>query len=360
MAFNIDYWSHVSTTANTRAPLMFTYTSSSDTLATITTSAYFNSLVPDLTNGVGAIKVDDLIYIVGSDDDMIARVTAVTTNVTVTEFEVAVIANNSVTTAKIADEAVTDAKIDKDANGYTDLSTPIDLTSATRPTPDYAYMFNMNGSGFMTGGAAQKTYILNISATRPDGSAATGDSNDAVIKTSVRNLAACDSNFILRSLNTAANNGSSDGSDPGTLGILEGCSFGVKNSSGSTAPTVRGVTIRNENYGTNATEFGVLDVNSSDEVGAATLRYGVRIRNTDASAVAAMGHAILINASATNGWNNAITVQNAVDTFADFDDATGAVCTQTGSAATTWAARIKVVTPDGNDGWINVYSTSNA
>lgn len=30
-----------------------------------------------------------------------------------------------------------------------------------------------------------------------------------------------------------------------------------------------------------------------------------------------------------------------------------------GTEATTWSARIKVITPDGNPGWINVYSTSN-
>jgi hypothetical protein len=157
----------------------------------------------------------------------------------------------------------------------------------------------------------------------------------------------------MRAVNTSATNGSG-----GTLGTLEGCSLGVKNQ--GTAPTIRGVTIRAENYSTNATEFGVLDVNCSDEVGAATLRYGLRIRNTDASGVAAMGHGLLISSSATNGFNNAITVQNACDTFADFDDATGAVCTQTGTAATTWSGRIKVVTPDGSDGWVNVYSVSNA
>ena len=353
MAFDINYWSHISSTGNTRAPMMFSYVSSSDALATITASAYFNDLVPDLTNGKGAIKVDDLIYIVGSDDDMIARVTAVTTNVTVTEFEVAVIADGSVTTAKIADEAVTDAKIDKDANGYTNLTTPVGITSSTRPTPDYAYMFFMDGDEFMTGGAAQKTYLLNLSCTRPVGSAATGDSNDSIIKASYSNYAACDTNFIMRSINTSATNRSG-----GTLGILEGCSLGVKNQ--GTAPTIRGVTIRAENYSTNATEFGVLDVNCSDEVGAGTLRYGTRIRNTDASGVAAMGHALLISSSATNGFTNAITVQNACSYFADFDDVTGTCCTQTGSAATTWAARVAVVTPDGNPGYINVYSTSNA
>lgn len=62
------------------------------------------------------------------------------------------------------------------------------------------------------------------------------------------------------------------------------------------------------------------------------------------------------NLTMTNG----ITVKGAMTNFANFDDATSTVCTQTGSAATTWAARIKVITPDGSAGYINVYSTSNA
>lgn len=39
--------------------------------------------------------------------------------------------------------------------------------------------------------------------------------------------------------------------------------------------------------------------------------------------------------------------------------ANGTITSDSGSAATTWKARVKVKTDDGTDGWINVYSTSN-
>ena len=48
--------------------------------------------------------------------------------------------------------------------------------------------------------------------------------------------------------------------------------------------------------------------------------------------------------------------------FIDLNDASGAggtITSDSGSAATTWKARIKVRTDDGSDSWINVYSTSN-
>ena len=37
----------------------------------------------------------------------------------------------------------------------------------------------------------------------------------------------------------------------------------------------------------------------------------------------------------------------------------GTITTDSGSAATTWKARIKVKTDDGTDAWINAYSVSN-
>jgi len=240
-------------------------------------------------------------------------------------------------------------------DGIVGIGGALAVVPNSRPASDYAYFLELDCDEYITGGVAQKTYMLGISGERPSGSAATGDSNDAVIKGSYSNYAANDANFIIRGMNTNVTNRSG-----GTLGIVEGCAFGAANKSGGTCPTLRGMTIRGENYGTNATEFGVLDVNCSDEVGAATLRYGARIRNTDGSAVAAMGHALLINSTATNGFDNAITVQNACDTFVDFDDATGLVAVESGSAASTFKFRVKVVSPDGTDCWINAYSTSNA
>lgn len=233
----------------------------------------------------------------------------------------------------------------------------------SRSTGDYGYYLNLtdgsssgdNTKGGMTGTTAQKSYAINIGVGRPVTSVATGDSNDSVIKGSYNNHAANDANFIIRALNMTVNNRTG-----GELGILEAGNLGSQNRSGGTAPTIRGLTITPENYGTCGTEFGGLDLVLKNEANTATLTYGARIRNADASAQAAIQSALLINSTATNGFNNALTIEGAVDTFADFDAVTGACCTESGTAATDWAGRIKVVTPDGNDAWINVYSTSNA
>jgi len=54
-----------------------------------------------------------------------------------------------------------------------------------------------------------------------------------------------------------------------------------------------------------------------------------------------------------------VKVAGTVAVFADFDDVAGEACTEDGSEASTWAGRIAVVTPDGNAGYINLYSTRN-
>jgi hypothetical protein len=77
MAFDLKLWGVVSTTANTKAPAVFSYLNATDNAATIKTSAYFNSKAGD-------IKIGDLIYMYSSDAiSQILKVTAVSPNVTV-------------------------------------------------------------------------------------------------------------------------------------------------------------------------------------------------------------------------------------------------------------------------------------
>lgn len=209
-----------------------------------------------------------------------------------------------IATGDIADAAVTYAK----------LANPL---IPTRPTGDYAYLINLNdgggsGSGAMTGGAAQKTYAFNVAVNRPLASAASGDSNDSVVKLSYNNYAANDSNFIIRGLNSGINN-----RDGGELGILEGGSIGSQNKSGGIAPTLRGLTVTPENYGTVATEFGGIDIVLKNEANAATLTYGMRIRNIDASAQAAIQAALLLSNTATHGFLYGIDMNGATVETAD-------------------------------------------
>lgn len=75
MAFDRDYFGRWPSTANEKAPTAFLYSSSTDALATITASAYFNTTI-------NRLKVGTLIYVTASDLIALLEVTSVTTNVT--------------------------------------------------------------------------------------------------------------------------------------------------------------------------------------------------------------------------------------------------------------------------------------
>ena len=84
---------------------------------------------------------------------------------------------------------------------------------------------------------------------------------------------------------------------------------------------------------------------------------GLELRTDGGSAVLAEG--MRIWSVGGNSITTAVKVAGTVAVFADFDDVAGEACTEDGSEASTWAGRIAVVTPDGNAGYINLYSTRN-
>jgi hypothetical protein len=210
---------------------------------------------------------------------------------------------------------------------FIDSSGSVQTSFGPRPSGAFANLVNFtdNGgstSGVMTGGAAQKTYVLNIAVNRPTGSGATGDSNDAGIKVSYNNYAVNDANFIIRGVNVGITARS-----PGVLGILESANFGAQQKSGSTAATVRGLTVHPENYGSVTGEIGGIDVMFHNEGASATLEYGIRIRNVDQSNVEVTPPtAILIptNAGNTKGWTYGIDLNGATIVAADIRLHTGA------------------------------------
>lgn len=164
-----------------------------------------------------------------------------------------------------------------------------------RSSGSYGYGLNINADDcFNVTGAAKKSFVFQISGERIAAYPVTGDSNDALIKISGNNYAANDANFIFRGLNASINNRSG-----GTLGMLNH-SFGAQNKSGGTCPTIVGLSITAENYGTVATEFGGLDINLKNEGAVATTEYGIRIRNTENSIGDAVGAAILITDTGAN------------------------------------------------------------
>jgi hypothetical protein len=173
------------------------------------------------------------------------------------------------------------------------------FTPVRNTAEEYGYPVQIKGTGAFRKTGTEKTYLLYITGDRESGYAATGDSNDAYMRVSGNNYAANDSNFILRGTNVGVNNRSG-----GTLGQLEAGSFGAQNKSGGTAPTVRGLTVTPENYGTCATEFGGIDIVLKNEGAAATTQYGLRIRNLDNSTANAVTSAISVTDTGTNtGFN---------------------------------------------------------
>jgi hypothetical protein len=210
-----------------------------------------------------------------------------------------------------------------------------------RNTDAYAYGFRVSSNQFFRGLAAQKSYLVEISGDRLSGYAASGDSNDALLKLSGSNYAANDANFIFRGLNASINNRSG-----GTLGRIEH-SLGTQNKSGGTVPNLLGLTITAENYGTVADLFGGLDILLKNEAAVATKEFGLRLRN-DNNSIASMVHAAIeiSDTGANTGWANLL----------DLDNASGDMVVEDGAASPDKMGGLKVIMPSGGAGYINVYN----
>jgi hypothetical protein len=100
------------------------------------------------------------------------------------------------------------------------------IANFVRGSDSYAYGAKFVGDGFFLAGAGKKTYLVYIGGDRAEGEVVTGDSNDALLRMGHTNSAACDSNFIMRGIN-----GSLSNSDDGTLNLLEGINYSVRQRS---------------------------------------------------------------------------------------------------------------------------------
>lgn len=107
MAFNRNFLARVSTSGNNEAGAVWSYKSTTDDIATITASAYFNNAQAVSGQDNGPIKVDDKMFITGSDASGMYIVTAVSPNITVASFA----AVSAINTSQIANDAVTADKI---------------------------------------------------------------------------------------------------------------------------------------------------------------------------------------------------------------------------------------------------------
>lgn len=81
MAFEIENWGRISGSKSKLISTIYGYTSTTDDLATIVASAYFNDLIA--LNTAIVIQVGDVILITGTDGTGFRKITSITTNVTV-------------------------------------------------------------------------------------------------------------------------------------------------------------------------------------------------------------------------------------------------------------------------------------
>ncbi len=191
--------------------------------------------------------------------------------------------------------------------------------SPVRTDASYSYGMNVDSDLFFTGGAATKSYLMQLAGDRTLGNAATGDSNDAYLKIAGSNYAANDANFILRGLNIGITNRSG-----GVMGRLEN-SMGVQNKSGGVVDVLFGATIISENYGTVDTDGMACDFINRDENDTSRGYAGViRLRNDDRSSQSALDSAIDIDShGSSGGYDTLIDATGA--TLTEYDSGTQVV-----------------------------------
>jgi len=82
MAFDLNFLGRISSTGNENANVVWSYINTDDAEATIRADGYFNGAMGDLTNGVGRLSINDIIYSQGTEGHHMLRITAVVGNVT--------------------------------------------------------------------------------------------------------------------------------------------------------------------------------------------------------------------------------------------------------------------------------------
>ena len=173
------------------------------------------------------------------------------------------------------------------------------LMTATRPASAYAYALSLSGTGFFSGGAAEKTYLLNLSGSRAATDTMSGDSRDRLIGGAYSNYAPNDASSQVQGIGLNVRNRSGGLIATGKAGEL-----GYKNDSGGTTTNAYGATVTVENYGTLSTLMCGLLIDLRNEAAVATRECGLWITNTNNSIAGTVDAAIYIDDSGANtGWD---------------------------------------------------------
>jgi hypothetical protein len=168
------------------------------------------------------------------------------------------------------------------------------------------YGFVINGDNFFQGVAGAQEYLVHMEGGKSV--KASGDCYGGILKISGSNDAVQPTSYILRGINCNASN-------DGTLGQVDNF-IGVKNDEG-TCTTVTALSLRAENYGTNAgtgSVFGGLDILLTPEGTMAEKSFGIRVRNNNASLATAVAAVLEVSESGANtGFTNFLYVPTAAD-----------------------------------------------
>lgn len=230
------------------------------------------------------------------------------------------------------------------------LSSPFTISLAGSGSA-YGAQFNINA---LTGtdGLRQGGLDVNLERASDQGFTATWDGNpdcgvSIVANNRANNLDGVTPIGAVRALNIQARNRGSN------IAWVEGVELNARNDSGKVCTTLYGMHIRIENYGTVADALYGLDIEMSSENDTSSpTKDAIIVRNTDLSGMSVVGSVIKLSNTSTNGFGALLNLEGMAA-------ANGTLISTSGTAADTFAGRIRIVDASGTAAWINIYSVSN-
>lgn len=242
----------------------------------------------------------------------------------------------------------------------------VSITDSTRQSSDYAYLVDIDGDDYFTGGAAQKTYLMNLGGSRPATDTMSGDSRDRMIAITYSNYAANDANSQMHLIGANLRNRSG-----GEIAHMHGSEFGINNSSGATATDMLGFRITCENYGTVSDNFDGLKIDMRNESSVATDERALYITNSNNSVADAVAAAIYIDDSGANtGWDYILDADGATVQSAEVRGSSGETIANTTDGFWDFSGTMRADTfmlpmpasgtmPDGAGAWATTFVDTN-
>jgi len=236
-------------------------------------------------------------------------------------------------------------------------------------TTGYEKYILLEGTLDSTGSAGGvKTRGIDIDLERPTAVVANGDSRDQALKISIKNeVAGHAAGYFIRGIDCQAKQDVSGG----TISAIYGANITAYNDTG-TVLEAYALRLGMKNDGTATNSFYGLYIQDESQGTNNGVHYGIYLTTANYNPGGGRDAAMFIDSMNTTGWTNgidfngvmtsSIAISDVPTYFLDLSGCTGTNATITsdsGSAATTWKARIKVKTDDGTDAWVNCYSTSN-